>query len=96
MSTSVTAPDSNHPFASPEIRMALPLDSKMLFSTTTFPGVEIKTPRARQFTFTFDGCRNIEIKDNSFSEDVLGKNVLLKNTNRTDLKEDLDFEIEEL
>ena len=34
--------------ASPAIKIAEPLDSNMLFSITTFPGVDTSKPRARQ------------------------------------------------
>ena len=48
ISTSLTAPDSYHAFASPAISMAEPLDSNTLFSIITLPGVDTSRPRARQ------------------------------------------------
>ena len=32
----------------------------------------------RKFTFTFEGCKNAVVTGNTFSEDILGKNILLK------------------
>lgn len=43
----------------------------------------------RQYTFTFENCVNAKITDNTFSEDLLGKNILLKKTNPEQLTNDL-------
>jgi hypothetical protein len=49
----------------------------------------------RQYTFTFEYCKNATIKDNQFSGDLLGKNILLKKTAEEEMETDLTnlFEI---
>lgn len=42
----------------------------------------------RQYTFTFEYCKNTTIKGNQFSDDLLGKNILLKKTAEEALKTD--------
>ncbi len=51
----------------------------------------------RQFTFTFENCINVAISENQFSDDLLGKNILLKKTQASSLRTDLDesFSIQE-
>jgi hypothetical protein len=49
---------------------------------------------SRQYTFSFEGCTNIEIKQNSFDENLLGKNILLKWTNKNELLLDTDIPLE--
>ncbi|MCY1720216.1 right-handed parallel beta-helix repeat-containing protein [Prolixibacteraceae bacterium Z1-6] len=51
----------------------------------------------KQFTFTFENCKNTSIRGNQFSEDLLGKNILLKKTKITDLQTDVNetFQIQE-
>lgn len=40
----------------------------------------------RKYTFSFEACKNISIANNTFSDDVLGKNILLKWTDKKELK----------
>jgi hypothetical protein len=40
----------------------------------------------RKYTFSFEACRNISIQNNSFSDDILGKNIHLKWTPEQELK----------
>lgn len=40
---------------------------------------------SRKYTFSFESCKNATILDNTFSEDLLGKNVLLKWTDEKEL-----------
>jgi hypothetical protein len=40
----------------------------------------------RKYTFTFEGCKNIGIENNTFDGDILGKNILLKHTPAGELK----------
>lgn len=49
----------------------------------------------RKYTFTFENCKNATITGNQFSDDLLGKNILLKRTVEEELKTDLSnsFEI---
>jgi len=44
----------------------------------------------RQFTFSFEVCKNASISGNTFSDDVLGKNILLKFTPANELKQTPD------
>jgi len=51
----------------------------------------------RLFTFTFENCNNVSLNGNQFSEDLLGRNIRLKNTNKSELRTDVEntFQIEE-
>uniref|UniRef100_UPI003217AB6E alpha-1,3-galactosidase-related protein n=1 Tax=uncultured Draconibacterium sp. TaxID=1573823 RepID=UPI003217AB6E len=51
----------------------------------------------RQYTFTFENCKNATIRNNQFSDDLLGKNILLKETEQKNLHTDLreTFQIQE-
>ena len=40
----------------------------------------------RKYTFSFEASKNISISNNTFSEDLLGKNIHLKDTERSELK----------
>lgn len=40
---------------------------------------------SRKYTFSYESCKNISISGNTFSDDVLGKNILLKWTNQQEL-----------
>lgn len=44
----------------------------------------------RHYTFTFEYCKNVIIGKNSFSEDLPGKNILLKKTPDSELDSDLN------
>lgn len=47
----------------------------------------------RKYTFSFEACKNIALSENTFSGDILGKNILLELTNRNALKKDNDFRV---
>lgn len=40
----------------------------------------------RNFTFSFEGCKNIGIENNTFEGEIPGKNILLKKTHEEELK----------
>lgn len=40
----------------------------------------------RKYTFTFEGCKNIGLENNSFEGSISGKNILLKHTPAAELK----------
>jgi hypothetical protein len=42
----------------------------------------------RKFTFSFEACKAINIANNTFSDDVLGKNIQLKWTEKSELRND--------
>jgi hypothetical protein len=44
----------------------------------------------RKFTFSYEACKNISISNNTFSGEVLGKNILLKYTPVAELKQTPD------
>ncbi len=44
----------------------------------------------RKYTFTFEACKNISIVNNTFSDDLLGRNILLKWTDKKELKCDAE------
>ncbi len=51
----------------------------------------------RQFTFTFEACKNISVSENQIGEEVLGKNILLKQTKAEELNcEQSELTIKEL
>lgn len=41
----------------------------------------------RQYTFSFEACKNILVENNSYSGDILGRNILLKWTEKQELKQ---------
>lgn len=43
----------------------------------------------RKYTFSFESCKGVEISGNTFSDDLLGKNILLRGTAKTELDTDL-------
>lgn len=45
-------------------------------------------PYYRPYTFTLDGCRNVTIRNNHFSDDFLGKNALLMHMSPEELDQD--------
>ncbi len=50
----------------------------------------------RHYTFTFEYCKNVNIQENEFSDDLLGKNIFLKRTPDQYVDSDLgsEFKIE--
>ena len=67
------------------------------FTNNTLTRSHTFTPyHNRQHTFSFELCKKIRIEENSFSEDILGKNILLKSTKEEELQTDLkdSFQIE--
>lgn len=59
----------------------------LTFNSNTLTRSNRFTPfHPRKVGFSFEHCEHVEIKDNSFFGDVLGKNILLKGTSKKDLK----------
>lgn len=84
-----------HPFDFP-LLFARSVDGISFQNNTIIRSYNFAPYHNRQFTFSFENCRNATISGNQFSDDLLGKNILLKRTQPSDLKTDLNktFKIE--
>ena len=86
-----------HPFDYP-VLFARSVDGISFNSNEVFRSYTFTPYHRRQHTFTFEYCKNIQIRNNQFSDDLLGKNILLKKTDNSELDSDISqtFEIEKL
>ncbi len=66
-----------NPFDYP-ILYARSVDGLTFENNTITRSTQFEPFHAKKYAFTFEGCKHISIKNNAFSEDVLGKNILLK------------------
>lgn len=63
------------------------------FNTNTVTRSQLFTPlHNRHYNFIFDYCKNVEIVGNSFSDDLLGKNIFLRKVDASSFKIDLPSE----
>ena len=85
------------PFDYP-LLFARSVDGLTFSENTVTRSFNYKAWHPRQYTFTFEYCREIRMEQNSFSNDILGKSILLKKTPATQLEMDTPsfFEIEKL
>ncbi|WP_346854695.1 right-handed parallel beta-helix repeat-containing protein [uncultured Draconibacterium sp.] len=83
------------PFDYP-ILFALSVDGLFFENNIVTQSYQFTPYHNRQYNFTFENCKNVTVLNNQFSEDLLGKNILLKKTGKSELKSDLDdlFKIE--
>jgi hypothetical protein len=83
------------PFDYP-ILFALSVDGVSFENNTVTQSYQFSPYHNRQYNFTFENCKNVKVLNNQFSEDLLGKNILLKKTGKTELDTDLNdlFKIE--
>lgn len=86
-----------HPFDYP-VLFARSVDGISFENNSIIRSLRFKPYHQRKFTFSFEVCKNISISNNTFSEEVLGKNILLKWTYKSELdcNSQKDLKIEEL
>ncbi len=82
-----------HPFDYP-VLFARSVDGISFNNNTITRSNRFEPYHHRKFTFSFEACKAIEISNNTFSEDVLGKNILLKWTDIKDLNSVQNKELE--
>ncbi len=73
-----------HPFDYPVI-YALSADGISFENNTVTRSIRFEPYHKRKYTFTFEASKNITISGNTFSDDVLGKNIQLKWTDKNEL-----------
>jgi len=73
-----------HPFDFP-VLFARSVDGITFSNNSVIRSTRFEPYHHRKFTFSFEACKAISIEKNNFSEDVLGKNVQLKWTNKNEL-----------
>jgi hypothetical protein len=77
-----------HPFDYP-VLFARSVDGISFKNNSITRSTSFEPYHNRKFTFSFEVCKAIKISDNTFSEDVLGKNIQLKWTPENQLECDL-------
>lgn len=84
-----------HPFDYP-VLFARSVDGISFEKNTVTRSYNFKPYHTRHYTFTFEYCKTVRVQENQFSEDVLGKNILLKRTPDREFHSDLgaQFQIE--
>lgn len=87
-----------HPFDYP-VLFAMSVDGISFENNKVTRSVRFEPYHKRKYTFTFEASKNISISGNTFSDDVLGKNIQLKWTNKSELncsaEQNLEIEFEE-
>jgi len=87
-----------HPFDYP-ILYAKSVDGLTFKNNTISRSYTFEPYHSRKYTFTFEGSKNISLSNNTFSDDVLGKNVYLKWTDKKELnctpEQNLTIEMEQ-
>ena len=73
-----------HPFDYP-VLFARSVDSISFSSNSITRSKRFEPYHHRKFTFSFEACRNVSVSGNTFSDEVLGMNVLLKMTPEKEL-----------
>ncbi|NWJ52647.1 MAG: right-handed parallel beta-helix repeat-containing protein [Bacteroidetes bacterium] len=74
-----------HPFDYP-VLYAKSVDGLSFTGNTLIRSYHFKPYHSRKATFTFDACLNIEVANNKFDGEILGKNIKLINTSTKNLK----------
>ncbi|MEN8116210.1 MAG: right-handed parallel beta-helix repeat-containing protein [Bacteroidota bacterium] len=78
-----------HPFDYP-ILFARSVDGISFNNNKVTRSYRFEPYHNRQYTFTFEICKNVNISENTFSDDLLGKNIYLKWTSVDELNTDLN------
>jgi len=78
-----------NPFDYP-LLFARSTDSISFTNNTVTRSYNFEPYHDRQFTFTFESCKNITLTGNTFSDDLLGKNVLLIKTDKNELHSNVE------
>ncbi|MCF6332975.1 MAG: right-handed parallel beta-helix repeat-containing protein [Draconibacterium sp.] len=73
-----------HPFDYP-VLFAKSVDKIVFENNTIARSFAFEPYHHRKYTFSFEACKNISIANNTFSDGVLGKNILLKWTDKKEL-----------
>ena len=85
-----------HPFDYP-VLYAKSVNGISFDNNTITRSISFEPYHKRKFTFTFEGSKNISISGNTFSDDVLGKNIQLIWTDKSELncssEQNLNIEI---
>ncbi|WP_340110914.1 right-handed parallel beta-helix repeat-containing protein [Maribellus mangrovi] len=76
-----------HPFDYP-VLFARSVDGISFQNNQLTRSYNFKPYHNREYTFSFEYCKNVKIEGNELSDDVLGKNILLKQTPNSDLELD--------
>lgn len=76
-----------HPFDFP-ILYALSVDGISFENNTVTRSHRFESYHKRKFTFSFEASKNVTISNNTFSDDVLGKNIHLKWMDKSELNLD--------
>ncbi|RIJ46253.1 alpha-1,3-galactosidase B [Maribellus luteus] len=86
-----------HPFDYP-VLFARSVDGITFNNNEVFRSYTFEPYHQRPYTFTFEFCKHVQIRNNQFSDDLLGKNILLKKTDESELDSDISgtFRIEKL
>ena len=74
-----------HPYDYP-ILYAKSVDGLEFKNNSLNRSYRFKPFHKRKFTFSLEYCKNVQIADNTFSEDMLGKNILLIGMKKGDLQ----------
>lgn len=78
-----------HPFDYP-VLFARSVDGISFQNNKVTRSYNFEPYHERHYTFTFEYCKEVKISGNEFSDDLLGKNILLKKTPDSELNSDLD------
>jgi hypothetical protein len=84
-----------HPFDYP-VLFARSVDGIAFTNNSLTRSTRFEPYHNRKFTFSFEACKNAVISGNTFSEGVLGKNILLKWTDKSELSCDQKLDVKEL
>lgn len=76
-----------NPFDFP-VLFARSVDGIVFSHNTVTRSFNFEPYHPRHYTLSFEFCKNIQINNNEFSDDILGKNILLKKTPQIELKLD--------
>jgi hypothetical protein len=82
-----------HPFDYP-VLFARSVDGISFNNNSVTRSTRFEPYHNRKFTFSFETCKAINIANNTFSDDVLGKNIQLKWTDLSELNSDNNKELE--
>ncbi len=78
-----------NPFDYP-LLFACSIDGISFTNNTVTRSYNFEPYHERQYNFTFENCRNITLTGNTFSDDLLGKNILLNQTEKNELHTDVE------
>jgi hypothetical protein len=73
-----------HPYDYP-VLYAKSVDGLKFNSNTLIKSSRFKPFHSRKFTFSFEACKNIEIKRNHFTGDILGKNISFEKMDKNEI-----------